>query len=115
MTKMTRIACVVVCGMLLAGIGFAKTKYVPRANVRTTMKGFTEALGVKCDFCHVRDKAVNIKMADSYDPKQDLDRMVHRRVAQAMIGMQEMFNKQAKTKTNCMACHQGSAQLPKKK
>ena len=117
MKKSEKVACVVVCSILLVGISFAKTKYVPRANVRGTMKSFTEALGVKCDFCHVRDKPVNIKMTDSYDPKQDLDRMVHRRVAQAMIGMQEMFNKQAKTKTktNCMACHQGSAHLPKEK
>ncbi len=115
MTKMTKLAFVVVCGILLAGISFAKTKYVAKENTRATMKSFTEALGVKCDFCHVRDKSVNIKMTDQYDVKKDSGKMMNRRLAQAMIGMQKMFNAHAKTKTDCMACHQGSAHLPKEK
>ncbi len=112
---MKQVIFAVFCGILLAGIGFAKTKYVAKENTRTTMKSFTNALGVDCSFCHVRDKSVNIKMTDKYDGEIDSGRMIRQRLARAMIGMQKMFNDRARTTINCMACHQGSAQLPKEK
>lgn len=89
-------------------------KDTPRPQVVAAMQQFTQALGVRCEYCHVDDPAVKVDMAS--DDKQT------KRTARAMMLMSrdiaarlpEITGKSADTVTRvgCMTCHRGVA-IPK--
>ena len=84
----------------------AKTKYVTAENLDATMESFNAALGVKCDYCHVADKSATIKDY-KWANDQEFGSLRHKRVAQAMLGMQIDVNKESSVQFDCMKCHQG--------
>lgn len=101
------------CCVLGVTLSFAATRYVPEEDVKTTMKGYCRALGVKCTFCHVSDKSINIHQVDDYDIDRDLETLTHKRVARAMTGMTKLYNKMHGTNMTCNDCHQGKTRPPK--
>lgn len=78
-----------------------------------TMKGFTRALGVRCEFCHVGDPA---KGFSSFDFASDENK--HKNIARTMLRMVRNINEEqltalstrAGTKVECMTCHRGTKQ-----
>ena len=102
---------------LFAGISFAKTKYIKRADIGKAMGEFSKALGESCSFCHVANKSVTIKKIKRYEikNKEEFSAMRHQRVARAMIGTQMKFTEVKSAKISCMDCHQGKAKVPVKK
>ncbi len=64
------------------------------------MRGYTVALGVRCDFCHIKGD-----FASDENPKKD--------VARKMISMAEHVNSllgDSKVKVTCYTCHRGAAE-----
>ncbi len=62
------------------------------------MRGYTVALGVRCDFCHVKGD-----FASDDNPKKD--------VARKMIAMAEQVNTtlgDSKVHVTCYTCHRGA-------
>ena len=100
--------------LVLVTLTYAKTKYVaPEDNLKTMME-ISRSLGVKCDYCHIEDKTVSVEDVGKYDPAKDLETLVHKRVARAMMGMQKKFNEQHGAKLKCIDCHQGHSLPPEK-
>jgi len=69
------------------------------ANLIPTMRGFTQALGVQCDYCHVQDRS------SDENPKKDVARM--------MLTMAKDINSKfpdGKTHVTCYTCHRGSTE-----
>ena len=67
------------------------------ANLITTMRSFTVALGVQCDYCHVQDRA------SDENPKKDVARM--------MITMARDINSKfpdGQQHVRCYTCHRGA-------
>jgi hypothetical protein len=67
-------------------------------NLIPTMRSFTVALGVKCDFCHVQGDFAS----DDKHPKE---------IARHMISMAKEINGKfpdGKTHVTCYTCHRGS-------
>jgi hypothetical protein len=89
-------------------------KDTPRPQVVTVMQGFTQALGVRCEYCHVDDPAVKVDMAS--DEKQP------KKTARAMMLMTRDINTkipeatgksaESATRVACVTCHRGVA-IPK--
>ncbi len=100
------------CCVLGVTLSFAATKFVPEEDVKTTMKGYCRALGVKCIFCHIGDKSISIDQIDDYDIDRDLETLTHKRVARAMTGMTKLYNKMHGTNMTCNDCHQGKTYPP---
>ena len=70
------------------------------ANLIPTMRSFTVALGVQCDFCHVQDRASDEKM--------------EKVMARMMITMAKDINSKfpdGGMHVTCYTCHRG-AQMP---
>jgi len=72
-----------------------------RDQLLNVMKGFTEALGVKCDYCHNTDNFAS-------------DEKVQKRMARVMIKMvgnidEDYLNGPMMEKVTCFTCHRGSA------
>ena len=101
------------CCVLGVTLSFAATKFVPEEDVKATMKGYCQALGVKCTFCHIGDKSISIDQIDDYDIDRDLETLTHKRVARAMTGMTKLYNKMYGTNMTCNDCHQGKTHPPK--
>lgn len=75
-----------------------------RDQLMNVMRGFTEALGVKCDFCHDRDNFAS-------------DEKIQKRTARLMINMVANIDKDylagpQREKVTCFTCHRGSS-VPK--
>lgn len=75
-----------------------------RDQLMGVMRGFTEALGVKCDFCHDRDNFAS-------------DEKIEKRTARFMIIMVANIDKNylagpQTEKVTCFTCHRGSS-VPK--
>ena len=102
-------------GLILVTITYAKTKYVAPENSLKSMMEISRALGVKCDYCHIEDKTVSVEDVDKYDPAKDLETLVHKRVARAMMGMQKKFNEEHGGNLKCIDCHDGHPLPPEKK
>jgi hypothetical protein len=69
----------------------------PDTNIRTTMMGFTMALGVKCDHCHIQGN-----FASDENPKKETGRN--------MIVMLSEINAKfpdGKDHVSCFTCHRG--------
>jgi hypothetical protein len=70
------------------------------ANLIPTMRSFTQALGVQCDYCHVQDRS------SDENPKKDVARM--------MIVMAKDINAKfpdGQAHVTCFTCHRG-AEMP---
>ena len=73
----------------------------PDTNIRATMMGFTQALGVKCDHCHVAMGQPG-GFASDENPKKD--------IARHMITMVQEINAKfpdGKEHVACYTCHRG--------
>lgn len=69
-------------------------------NLIPTMRSFTAALGVKCDFCHVQGDFAS-------------DDKPHKEIARHMISMAKEINgnfKDGKTHVTCYTCHRGTTE-----
>ncbi|HEY9167203.1 MAG TPA: c-type cytochrome [Candidatus Kryptonia bacterium] len=71
-----------------------------RDQLMNVMRGFTEALGVKCDYCHNTDNFPS-------------DEKVQKRMARLMIKMvgnidHDYLNAPQMEKVSCFTCHRGS-------
>jgi photosynthetic reaction center cytochrome c subunit len=84
----------------------------------TTMKGFTQALGVRCQHCHVY-KGDDPNDLDAFDFASD-DK-APKRTARTMLRMMSAINTEylkdvgepapaGKTKVTCYSCHRGEKQ-----
>ncbi len=91
---------------LTAVSAMAKTKYVAAEEVNATMQSFNKALGVQCTYCHVADRSATLKDY-KWANDEEFGSLRHKRVAQAMLGMQIDVNKESNVKFDCMKCHQG--------
>ncbi|MFN2440136.1 MAG: c-type cytochrome, partial [Chitinophagaceae bacterium] len=89
-------------------------KDINKTELDSVMKSFTVALGVKCNFCHVRldDEQKN------WDFPSDANE--HKGIAREMIEMTNKINKKyfdvrdsksltADLEVNCFTCHNGKA------
>lgn len=82
-----------------------------RQTLIRTMKGFTRALGVRCEFCHVGDPARGLS---SFDFASDENK--HKDIARTMLRMVRNINEEQLTalpfregiKVECMTCHRGN-------
>ena len=74
--------------------------------VNATMQNFNKALGVQCIYCHVADRSATLKDY-KWANDEEFGSLRHKRVAQAMLGMQIDVNKESNVKFDCMKCHQG--------
>lgn len=92
----------IVVGILAFG-GIAAAQIAP-ADINATMQMFTQALGVKCEFCHSAERG-----SGKPEPKKE--------VARAMLAMTRDINAKVQAATgkaageaasvNCVTCHHG--------
>ena len=90
-------------------------KDIPRAELGARMRSFTTALGVQCEYCHVREGrgGRNDMASDEKQPKK---------TARVMMQMVDHVNEMIATgvgkpaadvvKVDCITCHRGQA-IPK--
>src|SRR5580658_5944212 len=94
--------------LLLAVAAFAQQHPAPKnlkllpadENLIPTMRSFTAALGVKCDFCHVQGDFAS-------------DEKHHKEIARHMISMAKDINGKfpdGKTHVTCYTCHRGETE-----
>ena len=85
-------------------------KDTPKAELVSVMRGFSNALGVRCNHCHVGENAATLEgfdfAADDKEPK---------RIARVMMSMVQEINKEEIPKSQikdpaqvrCITCHRG--------
>jgi hypothetical protein len=87
-------------------------KDIPRPELMANMRSFTQALGVKCSFCHVENSqpATGLNFASDANPEK--------RIARKMLAMVQGINQRdfgvpahGAMKVSCFTCHRG-ATLP---
>jgi hypothetical protein len=89
-------------------------KNITKEQMDSVMHHFTVSLGVKCNFCHVRNEATN-----TWDMASDGNK--HKLVAREMMKMTEKINDKyfdvtgskglnAKLMVTCYTCHHGKAE-----
>lgn len=97
---------------LLIDATHAKTKYLEKKEVVKTMIQWNKALGVKCDFCHTKDRSQTYKsLAGKTVDAKELKALVHQRIARAMLGDMLYINKKENKNYTCNTCHQGSKEV----
>ena len=97
---------------VLLGNAQAKTKYVKEDEIKATMGEFNKALGVKCDYCHIKDRSQNYQeLAGQTADKDQLAALAHKRIARAMLGTMLYINKTEGKNLTCNTCHQGNAEV----
>jgi hypothetical protein len=90
----------------------AATKFVKKADVYKAMAGYSKALGVKCSFCHTKDKSQNYQeLAGKSATNGELGALVRKRTARAMQGMMMLFNKEEGKGYTCNTCHRGESEV----
>lgn len=100
----------------LAGEAAAQPEPQDQQEVLKTMVQWNQDLGVSCDYCHTSDKTQTIESLEGKTASsQDLQALLHRRIAQDMQGMMQMVNQQQSASITCNTCHQGSAKIEGKK
>ena len=94
---------------------FANLQVLPAATppgeVIATMKAFTQALGVRCQFCHVGREGMPL---DQFDFVSDDN--AHKRTARTMMRMVQRVNADlgaalpagAEARVTCYTCHRGA-------
>ena len=91
-----------------------KLKVLPQdisgAQLLSTMKFFSQSLGVRCTFCHVGEEG---KPLSSFDFASDAKR--EKQTARKMLAMVHRINSEdfgvtdfSKVKVTCFTCHRGS-------
>lgn len=89
-------------------------KDVPTAVVINAMKGFTGALGVRCQFCHVGKEGLPLDQFDFVS-----DEIPQKKTARVMMRLAMDINKQldaavphsagAEPRVTCITCHRGKS------
>ena len=82
-------------------------KNISHEELEAVMKGFKNALGVKCSFCHVPSKVDPQKLDFASDENE------HKLIARDMMRMTARINKkyfkhEEKPVVSCFTCHRGS-------
>ena len=85
---------------------------ITRANLISTMKLFSQSLGVRCTYCHVGTEGQPMSTFDfASDAKE------HKLTARRMLAMVHRINQQdfgvtdfANVKVTCFTCHRGSTE-----
>jgi hypothetical protein len=80
-------------------------KDTPPQRIMQTMNGWTRALGVKCDHCHVDDKASDEK------PTKDVARAMLKMMGNLRQNAADFFPGDRIQKVSCWTCHRGSAKI----
>lgn len=88
-------------------------KDIPRQELVTVMRGFTTALGVQCNYCHVAEAGRQDFAADDKMPKKTA-RLMMKMAAQVNETIAGGVGKPASevTQVQCATCHRGEA-IPK--
>ena len=73
--------------------------------VMQTMGNFTRALGVKCDHCHVQDKASDEK------PEKDVARAMMKMMGNLRQNAAEFLPGDRVKSLSCWTCHRGNAKI----
>jgi photosynthetic reaction center cytochrome c subunit len=83
---------------------------MPRAQLLSTMKSFSQSLGVRCSFCHVGEEGKPLSSFDFASDAKD-----KKLTARKMLAMVHRINEQdfdvhdfSKVKVTCFTCHRGS-------
>lgn len=83
---------------------------ISQGDLRATMKGFAQGLGVRCTFCHV---GVEGQPLSTFDFAADTN--PHKNVARAMLRMTMRLNQELPVasghkdaKVTCYTCHRGA-------
>jgi len=91
------------------------SKDIPRDSLLTIMRGFTYALGVNCQYCHVEEPPAQPNGRPRLRP--GLEDKVEKQKARFMLGMTDTLNRvtlaslpqrHADVRINCVTCHRGS-------
>ena len=85
-------------------------KEITRAQLLSNMKGFAQALGVRCTYCHVGEEG---KPLSTFDFASDAK--AHKVRAREMLVMAHRINSQdfdGQMKVTCFTCHRGSTDAP---
>jgi len=85
-------------------------KEITRAQLLSNMKGFAQALGVRCTYCHVGEEG---KPLSTFDFASDAK--AHKVRAREMLVMAHRINQQdfdGQMKVTCFTCHRGSTDAP---
>lgn len=83
------------------------SKNISHEELEEVMKGFKNALGVKCSFCHAQSKTDPKKLDFASDENE------HKLIARDMMRMTARINKkyfkhEEKPVISCFTCHRGS-------
>ncbi len=90
-------------------LSHGKTKYLEKEEVNKAMIQWNKALGVKCSFCHTKDRTQNYQsLAGKTVSEEELKALVHKRIARAMQGYMLYMNEEENQNYTCNTCHQGS-------
>jgi len=81
-------------------------KDIPRQRLLAAMNGFTRALGVKCDHCHIVGE-----FAKDDKPEKDVARAMIRMVMNLRQNADQFLPGGRVDKLNCWTCHRGSAKI----
>jgi tetratricopeptide (TPR) repeat protein len=89
-------------------------KDTPRPQVVAAMQQFTQALGVRCEYCHVDDPATRVDMASDEKQTKKTARAMMVMSREIMAKLPEITGKSADavTRVGCVTCHRGVA-VPK--
>jgi hypothetical protein len=106
-------------GLFVAGYlvttTYAKPKYLEKKEVTRIMIQWNKALGVKCSFCHTSNRTKTYEtLAGKNASGKELNALVRRRIARAMLGFMSYMNENENKNYTCNTCHQGKS-LPEVK
>jgi hypothetical protein len=84
-------------------------KDAPRQQVVGTMQQFTQALGVRCEYCHVDDPGTKVDMASDEKPTKKTARAMMLMTRDINTKVPEAAGKtaDAATRVACVTCHRG--------
>ena len=85
-------------------------KDISGAQLISNMKGFAQALGVRCTYCHVGEEGKPMSTFDFASDAKD-----KKLTARAMLLMAHRINQQdfdGQMKVTCFTCHRGSTDAP---
>jgi hypothetical protein len=81
-------------------------KDTPRQRLMGTMNGWTRALGVKCDHCHVQGD-----FAKDEKPTKEVARSMVKMMGNLRQNADTFFPEGRIQKVSCWTCHRGSAKI----
>ena len=86
-------------------------KDASRQQVVTAMQGFAQALGVRCEYCHVDEPGVKVDMASDEKPAKKTARAMLLMTRDINARIPEATGKTAEgaTRVACVTCHRGVA------